>query len=76
MSFFDKAKQAAGQATGRAREEFAEVQTRRDLDKAYKELGETTFTLVDAGEVTHEQLAAAVDRIRTLRAERNDKSSQ
>jgi hypothetical protein len=75
MSFFDRAKQVAGQATGRAKEEIAEVQTRLELDKAYEQLGKTTFGLIDTGELTHEQLAATVDRIRALRAKLSDKPS-
>jgi hypothetical protein len=75
VSFFDKAKQVAGQATSKAKEEIADVQTHLELDKAYKELGENTFTLVDAGELAHDQLAATIDRIRTLRAQLSDKPS-
>ena len=69
MSFFDRAKQVANQAASKAKEEIGEVQTRRELDKAYAELGQTTFGLVDSGELTNPQLTATVERIRALQAE-------
>jgi hypothetical protein len=73
MSFFDRAKQVANQAASKAKEELSEVQTRRELDKAFEELGRTTFGLVDSGELTNPQLTATVERIRALQAELRNK---
>ena len=39
MSFFDRAKQVAGQAADKAKEGLEEIQTRRQLDESYEELG-------------------------------------
>jgi hypothetical protein len=50
------AKQVDGQAAGKAKEEFEDVQTRPELDKAYRERGKATFELVDQGELTQPEL--------------------
>ena len=78
MGFLDKAKQAAEQAktaaeqaAGRANETVAEVQTRRELTKAYGDLGETAFRLADSGAISHADLAADVARIRDLHEKLN-----
>jgi hypothetical protein len=76
MSFLDRAKQVAGVASTKAKEGLEEVHVLRDLDQAYEELGKTTFTLADAGEITHPQLAASVDRIRALQAKLADQPSR
>jgi hypothetical protein len=73
MSFFDRAMQVAGQAAGRAREELDVIQTRLELDKAYRQLGKAAFELVDAGELTRPELTEAAERIRALRAQLSDK---
>jgi len=73
MSFFDRAKEVAAQAAGRAKEELDEIQTRLELDKAYRQLGKAAFELVDAGELTQPELTEAAERIRALRAQLNDK---
>jgi len=72
MSLFDRAKQVAGQAASKAKEELAEVQTRRELDQAYEDLGKTTLGLVESGELAHSQLAAPIERIKALQAQLND----
>ena len=72
MSFFDRAKQVAGQATTKAKEGLEDVQTRRELDQAYEELGKTVSQLVTAGAITLPELTAPVERIRTLEAKLND----
>jgi len=74
MSFFDRAKQVAGQAAGKAREELEEMQTRFELDRAYGELGKATFELVDTGRLTEPELTATVERIRSLRVQLEDTS--
>jgi hypothetical protein len=75
MSLFDRAKQVAGQAASKAKEELEEVQTRRELDQTYEALGKVVFQLVEAGELTHPQLSANVDRIRTLQAQLSAKTA-
>jgi hypothetical protein len=68
MGFLDKAKAAAEQAATKANDAVGDVQVKRDLTKAYGELGETAFGLADAGTLTHPELAPQVERIRELRA--------
>jgi hypothetical protein len=43
----------------------------RALSKAYRELGETAFKLVDSGAIRHRELDADVKRIRELEAKLN-----
>lgn len=74
MSLLDRAKAAAQEATTKAKEGLDEVQTRRELGQAYDELGKTAYELATAGEITHERLAAGVERITTLKAELEAKS--
>ena len=50
-----------------AKEGAQELQGKRDLSTAYSDLGKATFDLADKGELTHPELTALVDRIRTLR---------
>ena len=66
MGFLDKAKAAAEQAATRAKEGVEEVQTKRNLGHAYEQLGRSTFDLVQRGEISHDQLSAQVEEIRTL----------
>ena len=72
--FFDKAKAAMGQAAARAKEEVDDLQARRDLGNAEKELGKAAFELVEAGELEHPVLEEHAAKIRELRArvERED----
>jgi len=69
MSFFNRAKQVAGQAADKAKEGLEEIQTRRELDQSYEELGKAAFDLIESGELTHPQLAATADRIRNIQAQ-------
>lgn len=69
MGFLDKAKEAAEQATTRAKEGVEEVQAKRNLVQAYQELGRTTFELIESGEISHERLNAPAQEIRTLQAQ-------
>lgn len=66
MGFLDKAKAAAEQAATKANETVGDVQVKRDLTKAYGELGEATYRLADSGAVSHPELTAHVERIREL----------
>jgi hypothetical protein len=68
MGFLDKAKAAAEQAANRANETVSDVQTKRELTKAYGELGEKAYTLADSGAISHPELQAEVSRIRELQA--------
>ena len=69
MGFLDKAKAAAEQATTRAKEGVEEVQTKRSLTRAYQDLGETAFELIESGEISHPRLVAQADEVRTLKAQ-------
>ena len=72
MGFLDKAKQAAQDASTKAKEGVADVQAKRDLGKAYGELGEKAYELADRGDLTHPELTEIVGRIRNLKAEIDD----
>jgi hypothetical protein len=63
MGVLDKVKAAAGQATTKAQEGVSTLQTKRKLAQAYGELGQTTYELVQSGELTHPRLSATVERI-------------
>jgi hypothetical protein len=69
MGFLDKAKEAAEQATARAKEGVEEVQTKRNLFQAYQELGRTTYELIEAGQISHDQLTAKAQEIRALQSQ-------
>ena len=66
MGFLDKAKQAAGQATAKAKEGVEDVQVKRELSQTYNELGKVAFELVDSNEITHPKLEALAQKIREL----------
>lgn len=68
MGFLDKAKAAAEQAAHRANETVADVQTKRELTKAYGDLGETAYRLAGSGAISHPELETQVARIRELQA--------
>jgi hypothetical protein len=79
MGFLDRAKQAAEQAktaaeqaANRANEAIGDVQTKRELTKAYGELGETAFKLADSGALSHPELEPHIARIRELQAKLED----
>jgi len=75
MGLLDRAKTVAEQATIKAKEGLDEVQTRRELGQAYDELGKVAFELATAGDITHPRLEAGVERIKTLTAQLQDKST-
>jgi hypothetical protein len=79
MGVLDKAKTAAGRATTKAQEGVATMQTKRKLTQAYGELGQTTYELVQSGELTDPRLSPTVERISAVkeqleRAERTEES--
>ena len=68
MSFFDKAKQAAGQAAARVQEGVEDVQQKRELSQAYGELGRAAFGLLESGAISDPSLQPAAAKIRELNA--------
>jgi hypothetical protein len=75
MGFLDKAKAAAEQAANRANETVSDVQTKRELTKAYGEFGETAFKLADSGAISHPELESQLAHIRELQAKLEDEAS-
>jgi hypothetical protein len=67
MGFLDKAKAAAEQATTRVKEGVDDVQAKRSLSQAYEQLGQTTYELIDKGELTHAGPTAKAEDISGLR---------
>ncbi len=67
MGFLDKAKAAAEQAASKAKEEYDDLQLKRELSQAYNAFGKTTFELVESGELAHEKLEEPAAKIRALR---------
>ena len=70
--FLDKVKEQAEQAATKAREGVQDVQTKRELDRNYRELGETVFSLVERNELAHAELEPFAARIRELKATLED----
>jgi hypothetical protein len=68
MKLLDRAKQAAEQAATKAKEGVEDVQTKRELNAAFGDLGTKTFELVDAGDLAKPELDELVAKIRTLKA--------
>jgi hypothetical protein len=76
MGFMDKlkagaeqAKDLAGQAAAKAKEEAKELGLKRELGQEEGELGRKVFALVESGGLSHSDLAENVERIRSLNAE-------
>ncbi len=69
MGFLDKAKEAAQDVAAKTKEGVADVQAKRDLGKAYGELGEKAYELAERGELSNPMVAQLVDRIRGLKAQ-------
>ena len=67
MGLLDKAISAADQASTRVKEGVDDVQTKRSLSQAYDQLGQTTYELIEKGELTHAGLTAQAEEIRVLR---------
>jgi len=68
MGLLDKVKAGAEQAASSAKRQAQLVETKRELNQAYSELGKIAFGLVGRGEVSHGELAAGVARITELQA--------
>jgi len=68
MGFMDKVKQQAEQAAAKAKDTAGDVQTKRELGKAYDALGRETFSLIESGEVSNASLEAHAAKIRELQA--------
>jgi hypothetical protein len=66
MGFLDKAKQAAEQATAKAKEGVEDVQLKRELSQTYNELGKVAFELVETSEIAHAKLEPLAEKIRSL----------
>jgi hypothetical protein len=69
MGFLDKVKEGAEQAAAKAKETAGDVQTKRELGKAYDELGRETFSLIESGAVSNPALEAHAAKIRELNAQ-------
>jgi len=69
MGLLDRVKEQAEQTAAKAREGVEDVQAKRELSQAYNELGKSAYTLVQSGEISHEELEPAVQRISELTAE-------
>ncbi|MFN8187019.1 MAG: hypothetical protein U0R69_08065 [Gaiellales bacterium] len=65
----DQAKELAGQAVDRARDEAKELNLKRQIAGAEGDLGRATFELLEQGAVSHAALSEPAERVRTLRAE-------
>ena len=71
MGFMDKVKSTvksgAEQAATKAQQEYERVQTRREISQAYEDLGAKAFDLAERGDLSHADLNADVERIKTLK---------
>ncbi len=72
MGLLDKAKAAADQATTRVKEGVDDVQAKRSLSRAYEQLGQTAYELIEKGELTHAGLTAQAEEIHGLRQQLAD----
>ena len=68
MGLLDKARGAAQEAAARAKEGVEEVQTKRELNSAYEELGRKAYELLEQGAIENAELASVAERIRGLQA--------
>ena len=75
MGFLDKAMAAAEQAAMKAKGTAEELQTKRELGQAYGDLGRKTFELVEAGTLSSPDLDSLVERVRTLKAELEERQA-
>jgi hypothetical protein len=72
MGFMDRAKAAAEQASTKTREGVEDVKTKREIGQTFDELGKLTFELASKGEVSHDQIAPLVEKIKSLQAKLED----
>ena len=68
MSFLDKAKAAAEQASTMAKEGIDDLLNKRDLNQAYTEFGRVAYSLYKRGEITHAELEPLAARVIELEA--------
>ena len=68
MSLLEKVKSGAQQAASKSREELQEIQTKRELNQVYGELGQKLFEIAERGEAVHPELQGLVDRARETKA--------
>ena len=66
MSFLDKAKAAAQQAANKVQEGIDDVQTSRDMNAAYGDLGRKAYELASSGAISNPELEPLVQRINEL----------
>src|SRR5260370_429050 len=69
MGFLDKVKTNLQDTAQMAREGLEELQTKRELTRAYGDFGRKAFELLESGELSHAQLQAGAEEIRKLKAE-------
>jgi hypothetical protein len=65
----EQAKNLAGEAATRAKEEARDLQLKRDLSQAYDDLGKAAFDLAEQGALAHADLDPHVSKIRALKDE-------
>jgi hypothetical protein len=75
MGFMDKVKAGAEQAAAKAKDTAEDVQTKRDLGKAYDDLGKETFALIESGQVSNAALEPHAAKIRELQSKLEEGSS-
>jgi hypothetical protein len=66
-TFFDRLRRGAEELAEKTAEGVERLQLERDLTKACTELGRQVVELADRGDQLHEELAAGVERVRSLR---------
>lgn len=69
MSLLQKVKAGAQQAAVKTRDEVQELQTKRELNQTYTELGRKVFELAERGDISHAEIGDLVERARTLTAQ-------
>lgn len=68
MSFMDKAKAAAERARAKAQEGVEEVQTKKELAQAYRDLGHKAYELASRGALSSPELDPLIQQISALEA--------
>jgi hypothetical protein len=65
----EQAKEMAGKAAEKARDEAKELQLKRDLNNAYEDLGKATFERLESGELTAPGLGDRAEKVRSVKAQ-------
>src|SRR5579862_5467550 len=68
VSFMDKAKAAAERARAKAQEGVEEVQAKKELAQAYRDLGHRAYELASRGAISSPELDPLVQQISALEA--------